>query len=93
MLSWDGKLCCSVKYGEFGFTEDMTEAEALEKINDIISNKPIEIYCKLREDSREIIKLPSIDPIELWKGTNKFELITNLDTTFEMEYVVDKDYL
>lgn len=86
MLSWDGKLCCSVKYGEFGFTEDMTEAEALEKINDIISNKPIEIYCKLREDSREIIKLPSIDPIELWEGTNRFELITNLDTTMELTY-------
>lgn len=41
----------------------------------------------------QIIKLPSIEPIELWEGTNKFELITNLDTTFEMEYVVNKDYL
>lgn len=91
MLTWDGKLNCSVKYGEFGFTEDMTEAEALAKINDIISNKPIEIYCKLHEDSRETIKLPSIEPIKLWEGTNKFELITNLDTTFEVEYVVNKD--
>ena len=86
MLSWDGKLCCSVKYGEFGFTEDMTETEALAKINDIVSNKPIEIYCKLHEDSRETIKLPAIDPIELWEGTNKFELITNLDTTMELTY-------
>lgn len=41
----------------------------------------------------ETIKLPSIEPIELWEGTNKFELITNLDTTFEIEYVVNKDYL
>lgn len=35
----------------------------------------------------ETIKLPSIEPIQLWEGTNNFELITNLDTTFEMEYV------
>lgn len=39
----------------------------------------------------QIIKLPSISPIELWQGTNIFKLITNLDTDFEVEYVVDKD--
>lgn len=36
-------------------------------------------------------KLSSISPIELWEGTNIFELITNLETNFEVEYVVDKD--
>lgn len=49
-----------------------------------------EIYYVANE---EIIKLPSISPIELWEGTNNFKLITNLDTTFEMEYVVNKDYI
>lgn len=39
----------------------------------------------------QIIKLPNIDVIELWQGTNIFKLITNLDTDFEVEYVVDKD--
>lgn len=39
----------------------------------------------------QIITLPSISPIELWQGTNIFKLITNLDTDFEVEYVVDKD--
>ena len=39
----------------------------------------------------QIITLPSISPIELWQGTNIFKLITNLDTTFEVEYVVNKD--
>lgn len=39
----------------------------------------------------QTIKLPSIEPIELWEGTNIFELITNLETNFEVEYVVDKD--
>lgn len=34
----------------------------------------------------QIIKLPSISPIELWEGTNKFELVTNLDTTMELTY-------
>lgn len=53
-------------------------------------NKP-EVYYQLEEP--QTIKLPSIEPIELWEGTNKFELITNLDTTFEMEYVVNKYYI
>lgn len=39
----------------------------------------------------ETIKLPSIDPIQLWEGTNNFELITNLDTTFEIEYIINKN--
>lgn len=39
----------------------------------------------------QIITLPSISPIELWQGTNIFKLITNLDTDFEVEYIVDKD--
>lgn len=39
----------------------------------------------------QTIRLPSISPIELWQGTNIFKLITNLDTDFEVEYVVDKD--
>lgn len=39
----------------------------------------------------QIITLPSISPIELWQGTNIFSLVTNLDTDFEVEYVVDKD--
>ena len=51
------------------------------------------VYVDYVLEKPQTIKLPPIEPIELWEGTNKFELITNLDTTFEMEYVVDKDYL
>ncbi len=42
-------------------------------------------------ETPQTIKLPSINPIELWQGTNIFKLITNLETNFEVEYVVDKD--
>lgn len=56
-----------------------------------LSQHPTEVYYQLA--TPQIITLPSISPIELWEGTNNFELITNLDTTFEMEYVVNKDYL
>ena len=48
-----------------------------------------EVYYQLAKT--QIVKLPSINPIELWQGTNIFELITNLETDFEVEYVVDKD--
>ena len=48
-----------------------------------------ELYYQL--ETPQIIKLPSINPIDLWQGTNIFKLITNLETNFEVEYVVDKD--
>lgn len=60
-----------------------TADDTLENFNANIAGSIIEY--QLAEP--ETIKLPSIDPIELWEGTNKFELITNLDTTFEVEYV------
>lgn len=51
------------------------------------------VYVDYQLAEPKTIKLPSIEPITLWEGTNKFKLITNLDTTFEMEYVLNKDYL
>lgn len=54
-----------------------------------LSQHPTEVYYELA--TPQIITLPSITPIELWQGTNIFKLITNLDTDFEVEYVVDKD--
>lgn len=54
-----------------------------------LSQHPTEVYYQLA--TPQIITLPSISPIELWQGTNIFKLITNLDTDFEVEYVVDKN--
>ena len=42
-------------------------------------------------ETPQIIKLPSIEPIELWQGTNIFKLITNLDTEIELEYPTNYD--
>lgn len=56
-----------------------------EKIDEmIISLNSVEVYCQLKEP--ETIKLPSIEPITLWEGTNNFKLITNLDTTMTTNY-------
>lgn len=49
------------------------------------------VYADYILETPQTIKLPSIKPIELWEGTNKFELITNLDTTFTTEYVINKN--
>lgn len=54
-----------------------------------LSQHPTEVYYQLA--TPQTIILPSISPIELWQGTNIFSLVTNLDTDFEVEYVVDKD--
>lgn len=56
-----------------------------------LSTHNTELYYQLATPQK--LTLPTTEPIKMWEGTNKFELITNLDTTFEMEYVVNKDYL
>ena len=72
--------------------EDYTTSElAVKSLKKWFSQHLTKTYYQLA--TPETIKLPSIEPIELWEGTNIFELITNLDTTFEMEYVVNKDYI
>lgn len=94
----------SIKYnqvisnGMFGIIYDANIDNAFRIETDISSLNDFKsatnghyIYYQLAEP--ETIKLPSIEPITLWEGTNKFELITNLDTTFTTEYVVNKDYL
>ena len=67
----------------FIFEPDTTEEQA----RAILTDMPV--YFRLAEP--QTIKLSSISPIELWQGTNIFKLITNLDTTFEVEYIVNKD--
>lgn len=68
-----------------GFDSNMS----LTKWKEWLSQHPTEVYYEL--DTPQTIILPSIFPIELWQGTNIFKLITNLDTDFEVEYIVDKD--
>lgn len=68
-----------------GFDSNMS----LTKWKEWLSQHPTEVYYEL--DTPQTIILPSISPIELWQGTNIFSLVTNLDTDFEVEYVVDKD--
>ena len=63
--------------------------ETIDAFKTWLSQHPTEVYYELA--TPQIITLPSISPIELWQGTNIFKLITNLDTDFEVEYVVDKD--
>lgn len=76
-------LATNNKHMYFVFEPDTTEEQA----RAILKDMPV--YFRLAEP--QTIKLSSISPIELWQGTNIFSLVTNLDTTFEVEYVVDKE--
>ena len=72
-----------------GYLDSMSNDEKIELFKSWLSiHKPT---VKYQLEEPQTIKLPSIEPIELWEGTNNFKLITNLDTTFEMEYVVNKN--
>lgn len=71
-------LITSNKNMYFVFEPNTTEEQA----RAILTDMPV--YFRLAEP--QIIKLPSINPIELWQGTNIFSLVTNLDTEIELEY-------
>ena len=55
-----------------------------QKVLDFLVEHNTEVYYELAES--ETIKLSSIEPIEPWEGTNIFKLITNLDTTMQIDY-------
>lgn len=61
-----------------------TSCTSITEFQTWLSTHNTEVYYPL--EIPQTIKLPSIDPIELWEGTNIFELITNLDTTMELTY-------
>ena len=65
-----------------------TDIETTEDLKLFFKEHPTEVYYIAEPQT---IKLPSIEPINLWQGTNIFKLITNLSTTYRVEYVVDKE--
>lgn len=69
--------------------EEITPNYTLEEWKQWLSEHNIEVYYEL--ETSKTIKLPSIEPIQLWQGTNIFKLISNLEIDFEAEYVIDKD--
>ena len=70
------------------FLKGISNADEMKILLDTI--KPT-WYYPLAET--EVIDLPSIEPIELFEGTNIFELVTNLGTTMAVEYIVDAESL
>ena len=65
------------------------EANDLESLKKWLSANNVEVYYELIEE--ENFDLTSIKPIKTWEGTNIFSLITNLETEYSVEYVVDKN--
>lgn len=61
-----------------------TRANNLASFKTWLSNNNVTIYYELK--APQTIQLSSINPIELWEGTNIFKLITNLDTTMQVDY-------
>ena len=97
-LSW-GEIYVSDKttidaisnYNQAGTTDhriviriDSNIADTAEKLNDFLANNETYSYYVLQNPTT--IPLPSIEPIELFEGTNILELITNLDTTMAVTY-------
>ena len=83
-ISWNNHFYLRFKNNEFGFNANMTNDEALTHFKEMLAKVPLHCYYTILEP--QTIKLPSINPIEPWEGTNIFKLITNLDTTMQVDY-------
>lgn len=89
---WSATVSCGFRIRKDrlnGYLDSMSDDEKIQLFKSWLSQNPTEVYYPLA--TSQTIQLPSIEPIELWEGTNNFKLITNLDTTFEVEYIVNKD--
>lgn len=75
----------------FGYNNNITicmpTSYTLDNFKTWLLTHNTEVYYQLVEP--QTISLSNIEPIELWEGTNNFELITNLDTTMKMIYKKD----
>lgn len=86
----DEQGLCVVNNRQIALRINKTLVTNVNELKQWLLEHDVEVYYQLI--NAEIIKLPSIATIhQLWQGTNIFKLITNLETDFEVEYVVDKD--
>lgn len=85
----DEQGVCAVNNRQIALRINKTLVTNVDELKQWLLEHDVEVYYQLI--NAEIIKLPSIATIQLWQGTNIFKLITNLETDFEVEYVVDKD--
>lgn len=85
----DEQGLCAANNRQIALRINKTLVTNVNELKQWLLEHDVEVYYQLT--TSEVIKLPSIEPIELWQGTNIFKLITNLETNFEVEYVVDKD--
>lgn len=59
----------------------------LDDFKNWLSQDNVTVYYEKAES--QIIELDLIEPIKMLDGTNIFDLETNIDTTFEVEYYID----
>lgn len=85
----DEQGICAVNNRQIALRINKTLVTNVDELKQWLLEHDVEVYYQLI--NAEIIKLPSIATIQLWQGTNIFKLITNLETDFEVKYVVDKD--
>ena len=90
----------SIEKGDFVSLWNSTALGILFRFNNITTSEQAKeyfdnnnVYVMYKKAETEVIELPSIEPITLFKGTNVFELVTNLGTTMAVEYIVDAESL
>lgn len=80
----DEQGLCAANNRQIALRINKTLVTNVNELKQWLLEHDVEVYYQLA--TPQIITLPSIEPIELWQGTNIFKLITNLETVFSITY-------
>ena len=80
----DEQGLCAANNRQIALRINKTLVTNINELKQWLLEHDIEVYYQL--STPQIIKLPSINPIELWQGTVNIEIISNLPTDMNINY-------
>lgn len=98
-ISYTSQFYAIIKFGEYGFTEDMTEEQALQKFEELLATNSLIFYYKTTTETKlpcteeQTAVLEELNNLELFEGVNN--IITTEDIALlKLKYIADtKTYI
>ena len=98
-IAYTSQFYAIIKFGEYGFTEDMTEEQALQKFEELLATNSLIFYyktitpTKLACTEEQSAVLEELNNLDLFKGVNNIITTENI-ALLQLNYVADtKTYI
>lgn len=93
-IAFTSQFYAIIKFGEYGFTEDMTEEQALQKFEELLATNSLIFYYKTTTETKlpcteeQTAVLEELNNLDLFKGVNN--IITAEDIALlKLKYALD----